>query len=45
MQDIKKRWKPYYDEKNAFLRLEQFVLFEMEPYDRESLEQDASDCP
>ena len=29
MQDIKKRWKPYYDEKKHFLRLEQFVLFEM----------------
>lgn len=28
MQDIKKRWKPYYDEKKHFLRLEQFVLYD-----------------
>ena len=29
MREIKKKFKPYYDDKNSSLKIEHFVLFEM----------------
>ena len=29
MKEIKKKFRPYYDEKSTSLKMEQFILFEM----------------